>query len=143
MENDQNDPILLNKVLRRVKRLPKSQLIELSDILDTWDSGDHREYQRRVTKAEVDVVIEDRYFKAFSKDISAGGLFINTTGRFELFKKVKMVFEFPGKEKPYKLSGKIVRIEDAGIAIEFDRNSPLFHKLMDDAIWESKKESDD
>ncbi len=133
MEQSSN---LLDRVLRKIKRMPDAQLEELYDILDSWDKGENREYQRMQTNTPVDVVVEGRYFQTHSKDISAGGVFINASGSFQVNHEVRLVFSFPGQERPFKLGGKIVRVEKGGIAIEFDKISPYFKKILDEAIWE-------
>lgn len=133
MENRSN---LLDRVLKKVRRLPAPQLEELYDILDSWDQGEHREYQRLKTRTPVDVVVDDRYFQAVSQDISAGGVLIKAAGNFEPHSEVRLVFSFPGQDKPFKLAGKIVRVQESGIAIEFDKISPYFKKILDEAIWD-------
>lgn len=125
----------LDKIIKKVNRLSMLQQQELLEILESWSQGENREFKRLETNAEMDVVIEDRYFRTQAKDISAGGVFINASGTFELETAVRVVFSFPGQDKPFKLSGKIVRIEKSGIGIEFEKISPYFKKILDDAIW--------
>lgn len=131
----EQDAKLLDKIIRKVNHLSIEQQKELLKILDAWNQGESREFMRLRTNTEMDIVVEDRYFKTQAKDISAGGVFINASGKFEIEKEVRLVFSFPDQEKPFKLSGRIVRVEKDGIGIEFQKISPYFKKILDDAIW--------
>ncbi len=133
MEQDSN---LLDKIIRKVNHLSIEQLKDLFNILSEWDQGETREFMRRAISTEMDVVVEDRYFRTQTKDISACGVFIKASGKFEIEKEVRLVFSFPDQEKPFKLKGRIARIETDGIGIEFEKISPYFKKILDDVIWE-------
>ncbi|MFA5906106.1 MAG: PilZ domain-containing protein [Desulfobacula sp.] len=126
---------LQDEIIKRVRNLTKEQQKEMLEILDTWQSGKQREYQRLSAKSDIDVVVGDRIIKTRTSDISASGLFINVCGKFETRKNVRVVFTVPGYHKPFKLQGSIVRVEENGIAIKFENITPYFKKILDDVIW--------
>ncbi len=127
---------LMDQVKKKIRKLHPEQLKELIHILDTWDKGELREFKRLRTRIPIDVVVDDRYMQAGSEDISAGGVFINVSGRFEVDADARLVFSFPGQDRPFKLKGRIVRVEEEGIAIEFDKISPYFKNILDEVIWD-------
>jgi hypothetical protein len=129
------DMKLQDEIIKRVRNLTKEQQKEMLEILDTWQSGKQREYQRLSAKSDIDVVVGDRIIKTRTSDISASGLFINVCGKFETRKNVRVVFTVPGYHKPFKLQGSIVRVEENGIAIKFENITPYFKKILDDVIW--------
>jgi hypothetical protein len=44
----------------------------------------------------------------------------------------------PGSPKPFKHQGSIARVEETGIAIQFENITPYFKEILDDVIWENK-----
>lgn len=126
-----------DEIIKRVRNLTQEQQEEILKILKSWQAGKQREYQRLQAKANVDVLVEDRVIQTRTMDISASGLFINVSGKFEANKSVRVVFTVPGYHKPFKLQGSIVRVEENGIAIKFDNITPYFKKILDDVIWEN------
>jgi len=129
---------ILDEIIKRVRNLKSEQQEEILAILKTLQSGKQRDYPRLDTNVDIDVVIGDRVIQTDAKDISAGGIYINTSGKFEANKNVRVVFTIPGSDKPFKLEGMIVRVEQNGIAIKFSNITPYFKKMLDDIIWTDK-----
>ena len=137
------DMKMLDEIIKRVRNLSDNQQKEIVQILKTWQTGKQREYQRLETRADIDVLVGDRIIQTDAKDISASGIYINTSGKFETDRSVRVVFSVPGYDKPFKLQGKIVRVEQNGMAIKFENITPYFKEILDDVIWENKKSNDD
>jgi len=133
---------MLDEIMKRVQNLSQGQQNEILEILKIWQSGKDREYQRLKTKTDIDVVVGDRVIQTHTSDISASGIFINTSGKFKTKKSVRIVFSVPGVDKPFKLRGRIVRVEENGMAIKFENITPYFKKILDDVIWENKNQGD-
>jgi hypothetical protein len=129
---------MLDEIIKRVRNLKSEQQEEILEILKTWQSGKERDYPRLDAKVGIDVVIGDRVIQTDAKDISAGGIYINTSGKFEANENVRVVFTIPGIDKPFKLEGMIVRVEQNGMAIKFANITPYFKKMLDDVIWTGK-----
>ncbi len=131
------DMKLQDEIIKRVRNLTKEKQEEILEILKSWQAGKQREYQRLQTKTDIDVLVENKVVRAQTSDISASGLFINASGKFEAHKSVRVVFTVPGYNKPFKLQGSIVRVEENGLAIKFENITPYFKKILDDVIWEN------
>lgn len=129
---------MLDEILKRVKNLTPEQQEKILDILKGWQQGKQREYQRRNITAAVDVAVANRVIQTDVQDISAGGIFINSAGKFEINERVRVVFTVPGHGRPFKLNGKIVRVAQHGMAIEFEGISPYFKTILNDAIWKDR-----
>ena len=134
---------LLDEISKRVRNLNLDQQEEILDILKNWQIGKQRDYPRLDTKVNIDIVVGDRVIQTNTKDISAGGIFISTSGKFKANEKVRVVFTVPEIEKPFKLEGMIVRVEQDGMAIKFENITPYFKKFLDGTIWKNKKTDDD
>ena len=138
----ETDMKMLDEIIMRVRNLTQDQQKEILETLKTWQAGKQRDYQRLETKVDIDVVVGDRVIQTDSRDISAGGIFINTSGKFETNKSVRVVFSVPGYDRPFKLKGMIVRVEQNGLAIKFENITPYFKGILDDIIWENQKPDD-
>ena len=134
---------MLDEIINRVRNLTQDQQKEILEILKTWQVGKQREYQRLKAKSEIDVVVGNQVIQTDTSDISASGIYINTEGKFETDKTVRIVFSIPGIDKSFKLKGMIVRVEKSGVAIQFENITPDFRKILDNIIWESKKQEND
>ena len=135
---------IVDKIINRVRNLDDDQQKEILEILTTMQSGKLRYHPRLDTKVDVDVAVGNRVIQTDSKDISAGGVFINTatSDAYKISEDVRVVFSAPGYDKPFKLSGSIVRVEKGGLAIKFENISPYFKKILDDVIWENDNNID-
>ena len=134
---------MLDEIINRVRNLTQDQQKEILEILKTWQIGKQREYQRLKAKSDIDVELGNRVIQTDTSDISASGIYINTEGKFETDKTVRIVFSIPGIDKSFKLKGMIVRVEKSGIAIQFENITPYFRKILDNIIWESNKQGND
>jgi len=134
---------MLDEIIKRVRNLDSDQQEEILEILKTKQAGRQRDYPRLDTNVDIDVVVGDRVIQTDAKDISAGGIFINTSGKFQANETVRVVFSVPGIEKPFKLEGMIVRVEQNGMAIKFEKITPYFKKMLDEMIWNNKNPDGD
>lgn len=133
----------IDEIIKRLKDLTPAQQDKMLTILKTWQQEKHRAYQRRETGTSVDVASEKRVVQTQMRDVSASGIYINTSGKFEMDERVKVVFTIPGYDKPFKINGTIVRVEQHGMAIKFLEITPYFESILNDAIWKGISRPDE
>lgn len=126
---------LAEEINQRVQDLPEKLQAVLLKIIKSWESGKKREYQRKKTPKDIDVLIGDRVLQTNMGNISASGVYIKTRERIDVDKNVKVVFTLAGSEKPFKLEGVVVRSDESGVAVEFKKVTSYFKCILDDAIW--------
>ncbi len=78
-----------------------------------------REFPRKCYAASVDYAIEDRLYHDFSRDISVGGIFIETKEKFHIGQQLSMSIPVKKDDKPIRVKGIIVRVADDGIGVAF------------------------
>ena len=78
-----------------------------------------REFPRKKYTTSVDYAIEDRLYHDFSRDISVGGIFIETKEKFHIGQQLSMSIPVRKGDKPIRLKGIIVRVADDGIGVAF------------------------
>ncbi|MBF0467630.1 MAG: PilZ domain-containing protein [Desulfamplus sp.] len=88
---------------------------------------EERAYERKNLSIPIEFVSSGQLHKEITKDLSAGGLFIKTKkhNKFKKNQKISMVFVISEDRKPFKLTGKVIRVESEGIAVQFHNVSPF------------------
>ena len=103
--------------------MSETEMRQLLKDLEGWQKSknEKRKYPRKSTLMEITYSSDQRrVFEDFVRNISAGGLFIETNLVTELGQKLTMTFSHPGSGDPIKVLGKIVRADSSGIGVKFD-----------------------
>jgi Tfp pilus assembly protein PilZ len=92
--------------------------------LEKWEKSKNkkRKYPRRSTLIDITYASDQRgFFEDVIRNISAGGLYIETTLLSELGQKLTMTFSHPDSGDPIKVLGKVIRVDSEGIGVKFDK----------------------
>ena len=84
---------------------------------------DPREHQRKSYRKVVFFTSQNSKYKGYVKNISRGGVFIETKNASTLFSAgdpIKMNLEHPELHKNFNVTGKIIRTATSGIGVQFD-----------------------
>jgi Tfp pilus assembly protein PilZ len=104
--------------------MSEKEMRQLLKDLERWQKSkdEKRKYPRRSTLMEITYSSDQRrIFEDFVRNISAGGLFIETNLVTELGQKLTMTFSHPGSGDPIKVLGKIIRVDSGGIGVKFNK----------------------
>jgi len=83
-----------------------------------------RKHPRKPCSIIVDYATQDKAFRDYIRDISKGGVFIETTNFFSAGQEFIMTFSIPNQEKPFRFIGEVVRTDDRGVGVRFKRKVP-------------------
>jgi Tfp pilus assembly protein PilZ len=78
-----------------------------------------RKHYRKVFFMVVDYTTRGHAYRDFIKDMSAGGVFIETPMRFSVGQELSLTFVLPTSQKHIKVSGEVVRTSPQGIGVKF------------------------
>jgi hypothetical protein len=98
-----------------------AQQLELLKQLDKKQYKGGRSDYRRSRKIAVDYEVNETVHQDFIHDISAAGVFIETQTPPSAGEKVKLTFSIANHKKPVTITGKIVRTDPDGFAVDFRR----------------------
>ena len=84
---------------------------------------DPREHQRNSYRKVVHFFSRNSKSKGYVKNISRGGAFILTREKFAIGQILNLVFPATRLKKELRLKGRIVRVDENGVGIRFDRRS--------------------
>ena len=80
---------------------------------------EQRKEIRTTVFAPVDVISGAAAYHELAKDISPGGVYIQSCHSFTVGELLELVFAFPSYPKAISLSGQVIRADAEGIGIEF------------------------
>jgi Tfp pilus assembly protein PilZ len=101
-----------------------TELRQLFKNLENWQKSKDkkRKYPRKSTFMDITYLSDQRrIFEDFIRNISAGGLYIETNLVSELGQKLTMTFSHPDSDDPIKVLGKVIRADSEGIGVKFDK----------------------
>jgi Tfp pilus assembly protein PilZ len=104
--------------------MSEKEMRQLLKDLERWQKSkdEKRKYPRRSTLMEITYSSDQRrIFEDFIRNVSAGGLFIETNLVTELGQKLTMTFSHPDSGDPIKVLGKIIRVDSGGIGVKFNK----------------------
>jgi len=96
-----------------------AQQIKLLKQLDKKQYKGGRSDYRRNRKIAVDYEVNEEVHKDFIHDISAAGVFIETQSPPSAGEKITLTFSIANHKKPVTITGKIVRSDPDGFAVDF------------------------
>jgi Tfp pilus assembly protein PilZ len=107
-----------------IDNMSDAEMRQLLKDLEKWQKSknEKRKNPRRSTLIDITYSSDKRrVFEDFVRNISAGGLYIETNLVTELDQQLNMTFSHPDSGAPIKVSGKIVRVDSGGIGVRFNR----------------------
>ncbi|EIC20192.1 PilZ domain-containing protein [Thiorhodovibrio frisius] len=127
---------ITDELTEAIKTLDPQQKKKLLAIVKQWRLGHQRHYDRfEQESADVAVACNGRICLGQAKNISASGIFITIDHNFfPPSDIVDLVFSLPGVDQPFKLKGRIVRLTEDGIAVEFVKVTPSIARTLDSTL---------
>ena len=113
------DSTITAKLFSLILRMSKDEQLKLYEELKESVSQGKREHQRKPFLTVVNYAAQGSVYKDFIKNISAGGVFIETGMPFSVGQEVSLTFPLPDQKEHLKITGEIVRLSDQGIGVKF------------------------
>ena len=117
-END----ILLHLIKKIIEMTPAERLdlLKKLEALPVKDlSLGERDGIRRLYDQTISFSTQDRQYTAVCKDISNGGIFIQTQDVFQMGQLVTLDIPFSSKNESIRIPAEIVRVDTQGIGLKF------------------------
>ncbi len=113
-------PSVTDRLISLVTELSMEQQETLLEELELRLSKERRYNTRKPFMTIVDFASQDRVYREFVQDISGTGVYIQTSGSFSVGQDIVLTFSFPDSQKHVKITGRIARVADSGIGVQFD-----------------------
>ncbi len=126
MDNGEDNPHENDVILHLFKKILEMTAAERVGLLEKLDEmpeknlslGD-RDAIRRQYDQTITFHTRDRHYSALCKDISNGGIFIQTGDIFQMGQLVTLDIPFSTGEESIKVPAEIVRVDKYGIGLKF------------------------
>ncbi len=130
-ENNFDKIDITSRLLNLILEMPIENQINLLKKIDKSGYDGARRHVRKYAQKPWVVIIDSESgggsSKDFIKDISGGGMFIETRKSFSVGHDISLTFQLPSNRKRYKVVGEIIRSETTGIGVKFKRHE-LYEK---------------
>jgi Tfp pilus assembly protein PilZ len=107
------------RLFELIKRMSEDeQLALLKELRERFSKG-RRKHKREPFFMVADYSTEDRVYRDYIQNVSAGGVFIETHMPFTSGQEVSLAFPLPNYEKYIKIIGEVARVTPQGIGVVF------------------------
>ena len=113
-------PSVADRLISLILDLSSEQQKHLLE-LELKLSKERRRHTRKSVTIDVDFASQERAYRGFIQNLSGGGVYIQISRSFYVGQDVDMIFSFPGSKENVKIVGRIARVDDTGIGVEFRR----------------------
>ena len=114
-----NESSATARLFELIENMSEDEQLALLKKLKERPFKEKREHERKPFFIVVDYSTEERVYKDWIKNISAGGVFIETHMPFSVGQDVSLTFPLPNYQKYIKIIGEVVRIDLQGIGVRF------------------------
>ncbi len=118
-EKKPNESDVTARLLELIKNMSQDERLALLKELEERLFKDKREHKRKPFFMVVDYSTDDRVYKDYIQNISAGGAFIETRMPFSVGQEVSLSFPLPNYQKYIRIAGEVVRVSPQGIGVKF------------------------
>jgi Tfp pilus assembly protein PilZ len=114
---------IILRLMERILAMNDEQRLDLLGKLEELPTedlslGDRNEVRKGFDK-NISFSVQDRKYKAICKDISSGGIFIQTSEVFSMGQTVILNIPFSDGSREIKVPAEIVRVSAHGIGLKF------------------------
>ena len=107
------------RLFELIKRMPEDEQLALLKELGERFSKGRRKHEREPFFMVADYSTENRVYRDYIQNLSAGGVFIETHMPFTSGQEVSLAFPLPNYKKYIKIIGEVARVTPQGIGVVF------------------------
>ena len=126
--------LVILKLFEVILKLNQDQQARLLNYAEELCIKDMRAAVRKVCSIPVSFSAHNRINLDPIKNISKGGLFIDTTVPFKVGEEILMSFNMQGYDRPLKIKGVVVRVDRLGVGVEYRGISPYITEMIDTLV---------
>ncbi|MFH0724989.1 MAG: PilZ domain-containing protein [Pseudomonadota bacterium] len=94
--------------------------------MTSFEEGKHSYHEKRICprtplSMAVNYAARGEAYEDFIQDISAGGVFIETSAHFVFGQTLSITLPLPGHQRFIQVSGEVVRVSAHGIGVKFSQ----------------------
>lgn len=135
-ENVVRRQMIIARIFVLIQKLDKNGLLDrlaqLKDPAYQWV----REYPRLSCLMLIDFAAEGKVYRSCIRDISAKGMFIETSETFESGQELALCFTLSeaNESMPFKVKGRVTRIYSGGIGVQYEKITHYQREILNTLI---------
>jgi len=102
----------------------------LLELLEDWRHGERRKADRKPFSLSVQYATKHEILTDFPRDISSGGMFLETSAPLNVGQEITLTFTSPKRKKPIKATAKVVWTGPGGVGVKFVAVSKELEKMI-------------
>ena len=128
--------MLIARIFIIIKQMDKDMLLERLKLYAHPEFRWTREYPRLSCYLMVDFAAKGKAYRSCIRDISAGGVFIETKDEFEPDQQVALCFTLTESNEslPFKIRGRVSRVYPDGIGVQYENVTQYQRDIIDALI---------
>jgi hypothetical protein len=126
--------MLIARFLLLINQLSEADLLRFMNRYERKQFARLREFPRVPCNFNLDLAADGRAINCFARDISAGGIFVESCESFSMEQPVSLCFSLLDEDLALKLKGRVVRLEQEGIGIRYESLTTYQKEIMNDLI---------
>lgn len=130
---------IVERIRHLVDNLTDEKKQLLLDLLLEWQQNERRDDSRIPCLIAVDYADQKRVYHDFIQDLSKGGVFIETREPLKINEAIALTFSMPTSQSHFKVAGKIVRVAEEGIGVQFESKLSRYQEEIIKTLVERKK----
>lgn len=129
-----NRQLLIARFFLLINQLSEADLLRFMNRYEEKRFAMLREYPRVPCNITLDLAANGRAINCFARDISAGGMFVESCEPFTMDQPVSICFSVALDQLALKLKGRVVRLEHGGVGIKYEALTSYQFEIMKDLI---------
>lgn len=126
--------LLIARFFLLINHLNETDLLRFMNRYEQKRFAMLREFPRVPCNISLDLAADGRAINCFAKDISAGGVFVESCEPFTMGQSVSICFSLADDHLAFKLKGRVIRLEDGGIGIKYESLTSYQLEIMKNMI---------
>lgn len=126
--------LLIARFFLLINHLNETDLLRFMNRYEQKRFAMLREFPRVPCNISLDLAADGRAINCFAKDISAGGVFVESCEPFTMGQSVSICFSLADDQLALKLKGRVIRLEDGGIGIKYESLTSYQLEIMKNMI---------
>jgi len=129
----------MDRLFEIIAAMSEKQRKQLLDDLECQKIKKTRKHPRRECVFIVHYAAKGQNHQDLTRDISAEGIFIETTEPFSVGDKIFLTISYANAPRPFKVEGEVARVVSEGIGLKFKKVSPVQKQMINLIIEKSAK----
>jgi hypothetical protein len=138
-----SDALIIARIFVLIRQLDKQSLLKRLGFLNDPNMRWVRDYPRLPCSLRVDFAVDGKAHLGCIRDISATGVYIETSADLETGRELALCFTLSEGNDflPFKIKGRVIRVYSDGVGVQYEKTTKYQRDIIDGLISKAFKET--